>query len=352
MGVETWGPAFTGLPRSFTVFVPLGRFEIAAISHFDEGSSSMKIKCPNCSTSYEIKPDALGAEGRSVKCARCGNRWFVAPRQEDEDEPLEEAKAAAKDVADWTDDAAEEERNVADKAEIQTPADEEADLSSLDQDIDQPEKTSAPEPAMEAPENTPQLDDAEDTEDKERPIDIETMANRPKIKVNRNKFKRNRFGQLLNWLMRRNYRRIAGVVLFASAITLCALLVLVRDNIVKQAPDLASLFEAIGLEVNLRGLEFRDLRTFREIEDGKLALVVEGSIRNINPETTPGPAVHLSIRGSDLQEIYAWTVEPRIKMLKGLDETRFRTILSDPPVDAADIQVRFIDRGQNQVVLE
>ena len=60
----------------------------------------------------------------------------------------------------------------------------------------------------------------------------------------------------------------------------------------------------------------------------------------------------LSIRGADMQEVYAWTVEPRTKSLNALDETRFRTILADPPKTASDIQVRFVERGQRQVVLE
>ncbi|MBO6511786.1 MAG: thioredoxin, partial [Roseibium sp.] len=87
-------------------------------------------------------------------------------------------------------------------------------------------------------------------------------------------------------------------------------------------------------------------------EDGKRVLVVEGSIRNLQEEINPVPAVRLSIRNSDLQEIYAWTVEPRTKSLNGLDETRFRTILADPPGEASDIQVRFVERGKRQIVLE
>ena len=157
----------------------------------------------------------------------------------------------------------------------------------------------------------------EDGDPAKRPTDIETLAKRPKIKVNPNKFKRNKLGAILRWLSRRNYRRIAGMALFGVSITTCAVLVLFRDQIVKEAPDLASLFGSIGLNVNLRGLEFRDLRTFSEVEDGKQVLVVEGSIRNIGEEAVPVPAVRLSIRGTDLQEIYAWTVEPPNDNIKG-----------------------------------
>ncbi|WP_417687382.1 zinc-ribbon domain-containing protein [Roseibium sp.] len=305
----------------------------------------MKIKCPDCSTSYDIKPAILGTEGRSVKCARCGNRWFVAPKQEPDEVPIEEP-VDDEDEANWAADEADEEGQAGNATAEGVDDEDEGD----DEPTPAPKAATAKQPAK--PDSRAAKPDDNEDEEGDPTIDIETMANRPKIKVNPNKFKRNRIGAIINWLARRNYRRVAGVALFAGSIAICASVVLLRDGIVKNAPDLASLFEAVGLEVNLRGLEFRDLRTFREIEEGKPVLVVEGSIRNIQPENTPVPAVRLSLRGGDLQEIYAWTVEPRTKLLKGLDETRFRTILTDPPTEAADIQVRFVDRGQRQVVLE
>ncbi|MEP5066422.1 zinc-ribbon domain-containing protein, partial [Roseibium sp.] len=74
----------------------------------------MKIKCPDCSTSYDIKPQVLGDQGRSVKCARCGNRWFVSPKQEPEDEdlPLDE-EPEDEDAANWAADGEEEDRESA-----------------------------------------------------------------------------------------------------------------------------------------------------------------------------------------------------------------------------------------------
>ena len=37
----------------------------------------MQILCPNCATAYDVQPAALGASGRSVRCVRCRNVWFV-----------------------------------------------------------------------------------------------------------------------------------------------------------------------------------------------------------------------------------------------------------------------------------
>ncbi|QDG75300.1 zinc-ribbon domain-containing protein [Labrenzia sp. PHM005] len=321
----------------------------------------MKITCPDCSTSYEIKPEALGAEGRSVKCAKCGNRWFVAPKQESDDtaafeadaadeKPAKESAAAddpAKDEADWAADAAND-GDDQDDAEI--AGDESESLE------EEPPVASTP-PSSSQESSAEQAAFAAETAEDEAPTDpnaadIETLAKRPKIKVNPNKFRKNRIGALIDWVFRRNFRRIGGVALFGSAVALTALLVLMRDTLVKQSPDLASLYQMVGMEVNLRGLEFRNLRTFMEVEDGKRVLVVEGSIRNLQEETNSVPAVRLSIRSADLQEVYAWTVEPRTQKLNGLDETRFRTILADPPTGASDIQVRFVDRGQRNIVLE
>ncbi len=310
----------------------------------------MKITCPDCSTSYEIQAKALGGEGRSVKCAKCGNRWFVSPddgedgtidavaESETQDDPVSAEDDIDKDEADWAADAAEDE---APPDADSTPDDDEAE-------------TAAPMPkSASADEDRFTNDLADDEYDADAPpIDIESQAKRPKIIVNPNKHRRNHLGQLIDWVFRRNFRRIGGIALFAGAITLCSAFILMRDGMVKQSPDLASLFQMIGFDVNLRGLEFRNLRMFNEVEGGKRVLVVEGSIRNMLSDTNDVPSVRLSIRDADMQEVYAWTIEPTTRFLNGFDETRFRTILADPPNDATDIQVRFVDRGKRKVVLE
>ncbi|MGS4887272.1 zinc-ribbon domain-containing protein [Roseibium sp. MB-4] len=317
----------------------------------------MKITCPDCNTSYGIKPEALGPEGRSVKCAKCGNRWFVSPKDEDKDTAAFEADAAEDDspgkpAADNKTDTAKDEEDWA--ADADAGVDDQDDFAAEDDpgpvaDVKPPKKDTSPSKA----EPSSQKSAAEAAPDADpKSADIETLAKRPKIIVNPDKFRTNRIGAIIDWLLRRNYRRIGGVLLLGGALAMTVMLVLMRDTLVKQSPDLASLYSMVGLDVNLRGLEFRNLRTFMEVEDGRRVLVVEGSIRNLQKERNSVPAVRLSIRSADFQEVYAWTVEPRTKNLNALDETRFRTILADPPDGASDIQVRFVDRDQRNIVLE
>lgn len=39
----------------------------------------MTVTCPQCGTRYNLTPKQLGTTGRNLKCARCGNQWFVPP---------------------------------------------------------------------------------------------------------------------------------------------------------------------------------------------------------------------------------------------------------------------------------
>jgi predicted Zn finger-like uncharacterized protein len=42
----------------------------------------MIVTCPNCSTRFVVKAEALGAKGRKVRCAKCEHAWFQEPDQE------------------------------------------------------------------------------------------------------------------------------------------------------------------------------------------------------------------------------------------------------------------------------
>ena len=323
----------------------------------------MMITCPDCSTAYRVSPAALGPDGRSVKCARCGTRWHASAEPDTtsiETEVPEEAEAEAEAVAARSVDAMATAGDdldgfVGDGAVDDGDGDSDGDDAGADAGGKDPD----PEDAGDGfgQDLTPFDTAAEerDAETKKPPVDIESLARKPKIQV-KTRAPEPGLKRIVDTVGQRARRvrpqRVVGAMIFFGAIALCAFAITFRTPIVARMPDLAGLFTLAGFDVNLRGLEFRDLRSFREIEDGTIVLVIAGTIENISQEAMHVPAVRLALRSEDAQEIYAWIMEPRLRRLDVGGTTRFRTRLSAPPDPAADIQVRFVERGQQQAKLK
>lgn len=67
----------------------------------------MELTCPNCTTHFSVPDDAIGPNGRKVKCAMCGHVWRQMPADYDpmgEDAP---ADPSLHSHADFPEDAAE-----------------------------------------------------------------------------------------------------------------------------------------------------------------------------------------------------------------------------------------------------
>jgi hypothetical protein len=172
--------------------------------------------------------------------------------------------------------------------------------------------------------------------------DIESVAQRAKQRLKRSNLT---YRQRLE-----RFNGFIGLVALASSVAMVAVLILQRAPIVAAVPDLASLYRVAGFDVNLRGLSFENLATFKEIENGQAVLVVEGEIVNVTSTAKVVPAVRLALRGENAAEIYAWSVEPRAEVLAENGRVKFRTRLTTPPDVATDIQLRFVDRRTRQAI--
>ena len=94
--------------------------------------------------------------------------------------------------------------------------------------------------------------------------------------------------------------------------------------------------------MNLRSLSFEDVKITKEERDGVPVLSVEGNIVSVSKRPVEVPRLRFAIRNSSGQEIYAWTATAPRSILEPGEKVEFRSRLASPPVEAADVMVRFI----------
>ncbi|MCU0885174.1 MAG: hypothetical protein MUC44_09535, partial [Beijerinckiaceae bacterium] len=142
-------------------------------------------------------------------------------------------------------------------------------------------------------------------------------------------------------------RRLKGPVGIgiASALILGAL-IMQRETVVRLAPASATLFGKLGLDVNINGLDFAEIRSTVQREGDQRILVVEGRVISVDQRTVTVPLIEVRVRGADGSTLYAWTTEPPRTSLKPGEALHFRTRLATPPEAGRHVEVRFTDQAQ------
>jgi predicted Zn finger-like uncharacterized protein len=306
----------------------------------------MKIDCPSCQTSYEVSAASLGAEGRQVRCVRCKEVWFATVSED----PAPAAEAAGLSAAaayrrgagadadpghgaadDWGvsvdpaggDDAPVDENLAARAADRRTVRFEDAALADAGAAA-----FHDPLAAHDAPPLAPDADAPRVSGDPSD--DIETFAAR---RAQRERARNQpRSG------------RPSVTTLLVLLIAINAALLGWRTDVVRVMPQTASLFAAIGLPVNLRGLAFSDITTVTEAHDGVTMLVVQGTITNITKQPRDVPRIRLAMKNGAGTEVYSWTSLPERAVLAPGDSEPFRTRLASPPPEGNRVEVRFFNK--------
>ncbi len=315
----------------------------------------MKIVCPTCATSYQVSAASIGATGRSVRCTRCRAIWVASA--------AEALEAAADAIAPET--AASSDAAVAAfrqelgppaatpaapdpdttpppgpavaPAELPKPADIEtaaAAASESEQPVElsagQPAENEEPPAVVEAPPLVPALPEGEFPP--AASPDEAVMAAR-----------RRRRGRRPPARQKPRANPFLLVTIAALAAVIAALIAL-RAEVVRHAPQMASLYSRIGLTVNLRKLVFTEVRLAKEVHDGVPVLMVEGTIASTSPKPIEVPRLRFAVRNAAGTEVYAWTAPPSQPQLGAFEQLAFTGRLASPPGDGRDVVVRFFNR--------
>jgi predicted Zn finger-like uncharacterized protein len=302
----------------------------------------MLIVCPKCASSYDVQPGKLGRTGRSVRCARCTTTWYAmapieasASRMADADAAVTAAAAEPAEGGDfsWTfkpdvgGPPAARNADPGDAALEDWPDEGAGDTGSPD-DADR----TLPATIADAPSLAPVLDGEIVSSEDAQPGIADNIESRAARRTKRAPKRR------------KGLRRPSLSLIAVAMAAVLGGLLLWRKQVVLVAPQTASLYEAIGLPVNLRGLVFEGVKITREAADGVTVLVIEGHIANVTSRTVEVPRLRFGVRNLAGLEVYAWTVIPPGSVLPAGESMEFRSRLASPPADTRDIVVRFFNR--------
>jgi len=254
----------------------------------------MILTCPACQTRYQADAAKFPPQGRSVRCAKCGEVWHQAAP---EPEPGAEAFVA-----------------------------QPAPASSS------PPPPPPSYPAAEPPPPQvyvqPPIRDVEPQPDMEETQPEESIAPPPS-----------------EWP-----RRIA---LGAGWVALAVVVIVIgiaatayRQQIVQVWPQSASLYSRLGMKVRTAGLDIHNIKYTEGQQDGQIVLTVTGALTNVSSREQPVPQIRVGLVDNDQRELYHWTFAPDVMTLRPGQSHNFVTRLSSPPDRARYVNVRFAKAGE------
>lgn len=268
----------------------------------------MIITCPHCHTKYQVTYEAIGSAGRKVQCAHCHQAWTQDGKATP---PLEEAGSEAPTADDKLFDAMAE-----DALDEVMKSEESAVAASKGRNAAIPPKVSSPLPGL----------DAAALQQRQA-----AFSRRQHAMVSR-----------LPLARLRRAARIGSVLMLAG---LLGGAYFWRVPIVERYPDLAGLYEAVGLGVNVVGLDFVDLETLKTLSGGNDVLTVSAQIVGRSRTPVVVPPVVVSLLDETGHAVYEWSVAPRVRDMMAGERATFDTRLSLPPSEAVRVRLSFAGRG-------
>lgn len=264
----------------------------------------MILTCPSCEARFNIKPEVLLPNGRSVRCSKCAYTWKELPPQDMPKQVVEEEPEPVIPICDNSGGDSNYEY-VRGKPNQEEP-----------EDIEAPgiESASVDEPS----------DD-----------DFGLPAAAPHA-GDRSQQRRAKSGDsIFKWL---GIVAVLGII-FGGAF-------FGRAAVIDIWPPASMLYGMIGLGQGPGfGLELSNISPAQEREGDTVVLVISGEVTNTTSRPRQVPMLQGKLLDVSKNEIYSWTFSVAIDRLEPGGSIPFNTRLPNPPEGASGLAVTFI-KGQ------
>lgn len=269
----------------------------------------MIITCPSCSTRYPVDAASFAPSGRKVRCAKCGHNWHQAPPTDLRGGEADEGDGAEAVVPGIAMPAGPLFKT---GPEEKAAVEEEAD--SAGEEMREAEVAFAEPPSQ--------------------------LGNGGRLRAYINEaasMRRSRVVGAVGWVLLIGF--VAGTLYAGWQF---------RLEIAAYWPKTTKLYAAVDAPINLRGFEFRGVGYERQMENGLPVLAVKGEVVNVSGERRALPRLRVGLLDGERRELYHWTFALAEKELAPQATVPFVTRLSSPPVGARDLELRFVQKGEER----
>jgi predicted Zn finger-like uncharacterized protein len=158
-----------------------------------------------------------------------------------------------------------------------------------------------------------------------------------------------RFRQQQAERIRKERTRATVVTWGATGLAVCATaagVVAVRQDVAELWPESASAFTALGLDVNVYGLEIMDLQVSRDFDGATPIVIVTGEVRNIGGDQKPSPPLRLTLRDEHANPVFEIVQALPVGDISPGAATPFAIRIENPPLNAVDLEASFAAPGE------
>lgn len=301
----------------------------------------MIISCPSCGASFNVKPEALGPTGRSVKCSKCAHRWHANPDGTELDPDFDSATAqpeafAAEPVTEPTDttvegaDAEETGETEPTSADGYT-----GDIAGFEDTTEGTGDIGTADPSTE-PDAPPGLEAA-------LGLAVADVDDDDEDALSRRGRRRNRPSST----PRKGRRGVAKVFSFFVLLLLIAGIggtaYFLNQKIMMWMPATQRLYAMVGIKPQVlgQGLQIVEPTPKKEIDGNDEILIVEGEIRNTTAKPIAIPLMRGALLDKQGKELHIWTFTAAKSNVAPGENAPYRTEFRNPPTNAESLDITF-----------